>query len=73
MEWSTPSAGRIDPFVRRPSPCWCARRAAVLVELGFLSNAAELKKLKTTAHQDLLAGGIAQAIRSFLKGQQPRP
>ena len=47
--------------------------AAVLVELGFLSNAAELKKLKTTAHQDLLAGGIAQAIRSFLKGQQPRP
>ena len=29
--------------------------AAVLVELGFLSNAAELKKLKTTAHQDLLA------------------
>ena len=47
--------------------------AAALVELGFLSNRAELKKLKTSAHQDLLAQGIAIAIQSFLRGQQPRP
>ncbi len=47
--------------------------AAILVELGFLSNAAELKKLRTASHQDRLAKGIAQAIAEFVNGQQARP
>lgn len=47
--------------------------AAALVELGFLSNREELRKLKTSAHQDLLAKGIASAIRAFLRGKQPQP
>ncbi|MDE0882826.1 MAG: N-acetylmuramoyl-L-alanine amidase [Myxococcota bacterium] len=46
--------------------------AAILVELGFLSNPEELKKLKSTEHQDRLARGLAKAIRSFVVGQQPR-
>jgi N-acetylmuramoyl-L-alanine amidase len=46
--------------------------AAALVELGFLSNVSELRKLKTSTHQDRLAQGIATAIQSFLSGKQPR-
>ncbi|HIE72523.1 MAG TPA: N-acetylmuramoyl-L-alanine amidase, partial [Planctomycetes bacterium] len=46
--------------------------AAILVELGFLSNPEELKKLRSAEHQDRLARGLAQAIRAFVGGQQPR-
>jgi len=46
--------------------------AAALVELGFLSNVNELRKLKSATHQDRLANGIAAAIQSFLSGKQPR-
>ena len=44
--------------------------AAALVELGFLSNAAEAKKLTNEAHQDKLAKGIAEAVVAFVRGEQ---
>jgi N-acetylmuramoyl-L-alanine amidase len=47
--------------------------AAILVELGFLTNPAELIKLQTADHQDRLAKGIAVAITEFVRGQRPQP
>ncbi len=39
---------------------------AVLVECGFLSNAAEAKRLVDPDYQEKLAGGIADGIESYL-------
>jgi N-acetylmuramoyl-L-alanine amidase len=40
---------------------------AVLIECGFLTNAAEAERLQTQVYQDKLIGGIAQGVMMFLK------
>jgi len=45
-----------------------ARIPAILVELGFVSNAEEGASLATDAYQDTLAEGLATGILSFLQG-----
>lgn len=42
---------------------------SVLVELGFMSNEAELRKLTTTAYQEVLASAVAKGINSYFKLQ----
>ena len=45
-----------------------ARIPAILVELGFVSNAEEGAKLATDSYQDTLADGLAEGILTFLRG-----
>jgi len=47
--------------VLRNAPC-----PAALVELGFMSHAAELNKLNTEDYRQRLAEGIAQGVRIFM-------
>ena len=42
---------------------------SVLVETGFLSNAAEDKLLNSTAYQDKVAEGMSQGIRAYLNAK----
>lgn len=42
-----------------------AKKPAVMVECGFLSNAAELQKLKSTDYQQALAATIAKGAADF--------
>lgn len=42
-----------------------ARMPAVLVEVGFISHAAEAELLASRAHQDRIAGAIADGIATF--------
>lgn len=44
---------------------WC-RVPVVLVEMGFMSNSAEDRKLATVAYQDKLATGISNGAMSYL-------
>ena len=39
----------------------------VLVEMGFLSNAAEDQKLGTSLYQSRLAAGLANGVAGYLK------
>ncbi|HEX3687127.1 MAG TPA: N-acetylmuramoyl-L-alanine amidase [Gaiellaceae bacterium] len=41
----------------------------VLVESGFLSNAAESRRLKTTAYQQRVAVGLTRGVAAFLAGR----
>ncbi|MGN1004595.1 MAG: N-acetylmuramoyl-L-alanine amidase [Oscillospiraceae bacterium] len=41
---------------------------AVLVEMGFMTNSAELRLLITPSYQDKLAAGIAEGIVTYLNG-----
>jgi len=43
-----------------------AHMPSVLVECGFLSNPSEAKRLKSPQYQELLADGIAEAVRHYL-------
>jgi N-acetylmuramoyl-L-alanine amidase len=43
-----------------------ARMPAVLLELGFLSDSREERKLATAAHQEQLARGVAEGIDAWL-------
>lgn len=45
-----------------------ARIPAILVELGFVSNAEEGSKLASASYQDTLAEGLATGILAFLQG-----
>ena len=45
-----------------------ARIPAILVELGFVSNAEEGAKLATDSYQDTLADGLAEGILAFMRG-----
>jgi N-acetylmuramoyl-L-alanine amidase len=45
-----------------------AEMPAVLVECGFLSNAAEAERLADGRYQQALADGIAQAVTHYLNG-----
>jgi len=55
--------------VLRLAPC-----PAALVEIGFLSNTAERKRLASPAYRDRLADGIAHGIRVYmLQNTTPPP
>ena len=43
-----------------------AHMPSVLVECGFLSNPGEAKRLRSPQYQELLADGIAEAVRHYL-------
>lgn len=44
---------------------WRTKMPAVLVEVGFMSNAADLKKLNSASGRSEIAGRLFQAFRSF--------
>jgi N-acetylmuramoyl-L-alanine amidase len=48
------------------------RRPAILVECGFLSNAAELARIRTPAHREKLAKAISQGIIDFIRHVRPK-
>jgi N-acetylmuramoyl-L-alanine amidase len=45
-----------------------AHMPAVLVECGFMSNAAEAARLGSPRYQDVLAGATATAVAHYLDG-----
>jgi N-acetylmuramoyl-L-alanine amidase len=47
--------------------------AAILVEVGFLTNPVDLRRLKMPAYQDKLAAAIAAAVIDYGNGIQPEP
>ncbi len=49
-----------------------ARMPAVLLEVGFISNAAEAQKLLSAAHQEKVAGAIAAGIKSWREVERRR-
>ncbi len=49
-----------------------ARMPAVLLEVGFLSNAAESQKLLSAAHQEKVAGAIAAGIKVWREAERRR-
>jgi len=58
----------------KKAPFWVltgARLPCVLIETGFISNAAEEKKLGSSAYQKAVAQGIAEGINDWLKNPQP--
>ena len=46
---------------------------AVLVECGFLTHAAEARRLKDAGHQEKLARGIAAGVKAFLQSRPAKP
>jgi N-acetylmuramoyl-L-alanine amidase len=61
----------------RPGPYWVLMRATsnmptVLVELGFITNSAEERRLRDPAHQKKMARAIATAIRKYLDEKRSR-
>jgi N-acetylmuramoyl-L-alanine amidase len=47
-----------------------ARMPAVLVETGFISNAAEEKRLASPAYRDEVARAVSRAVRTFARGDE---
>lgn len=61
----------------RSGPYWVLVRATsnmptVLVELGFITNSAEERRLRDPAHQRTMAKAIARAVRRYLDEKQAR-
>lgn len=61
----------------RPGPYWVLMRATsnmptVLVELGFITNSSEERRLRDVKHQRAMARAIATAIRSYLDEKRSR-
>lgn len=61
----------------RPGPYWVLMRATsnmptVLVELGFITNAAEERRLRDPDHQRSMARAIATAISDYLADKSAR-
>ena len=53
----------------RPAPFWVlvgASRPSILVEVGYISNPRERKRLFTPDYQERIAKGIAEGIRRYL-------
>jgi N-acetylmuramoyl-L-alanine amidase len=50
-----------------------ATMPAALVEVGFLSNAADARRLTSAAGQQELAGVLAEAVLGFLRNGEPTP
>jgi N-acetylmuramoyl-L-alanine amidase len=44
-----------------------AQMPAVLVEVGFLSNSVERKRLMSKAYQERLADGISRGIKRYIE------
>ena len=70
---------RIDSPDRgvRPGPYWVLVRATsnmptVLVELGFLTNASDERRLRDPAHQKVIAKAIARAVGEYLADKSAR-
>jgi N-acetylmuramoyl-L-alanine amidase len=49
-----------------------ARMPAVLLEVGFISNGAEATRLRTAAHQEKIAGAIADGIAAWRAAERSR-
>ena len=49
-----------------------ARMPAVLLEVGFISNGAESKRLTTAAQQDKIAGAIAAGVKAWREAERRR-
>jgi N-acetylmuramoyl-L-alanine amidase len=71
--------GRVDSPDRgvRPGPYWVLVRATsnmptVLVELGFLTNSTDERRLRDPAHQRVMAKAIAEAINEYLADKSAR-
>lgn len=61
----------------RPGPYWVLVRATsnmptVLVELGFLTNSSDERRLRDPAHQRVMAKAIARAIGEYLADKRAR-
>lgn len=61
----------------RPGPYWVLVRATsnmptVLVELGFLTNSSDERRLRDPAHQRVMAKAIARAIGEYLADKKAR-
>jgi N-acetylmuramoyl-L-alanine amidase len=61
----------------RPGPYWVLVRATsnmptVLVELGFLTNSSDERRLRDPAHQQVMAKAIARAIGEYLADKRAR-
>jgi len=57
----------------RPAPFYVlvgASRPSVLVEVGYISNPKERRRLFTSSYQDYIAKGIARGIDSYLKNRR---
>ncbi len=57
----------------RSAPFWVlvgAEMPAILVEVGYISNRKERKRLTTRHYQDLLAKGIARGIVNYLYNRE---
>ncbi len=57
----------------RPAPFWVlvgAEMPAVLVEVGYLSNPHERRRLLSARYQELIARGIAQGIANYLRNRE---
>ena len=46
---------------------------AILVECGFLTHAAEARRLNDVGHQEKLARGIAAGVKAFLQSRPAKP
>jgi N-acetylmuramoyl-L-alanine amidase len=49
-----------------------ARMPAVLLEVGFISNAAEAGKLRTAEHQERIAAAVADGVAAWRAGEKRR-
>jgi N-acetylmuramoyl-L-alanine amidase len=47
------------------------KMASILVEVGFVTNAREERRLKQNAYLDRLAASIAQGIAEYIRGERP--
>jgi N-acetylmuramoyl-L-alanine amidase len=68
----TKYSGVKDSGVRH-APFWVlvgASRPSILVEVGYISNPRERKRLFTPAYQELLAKGIANGVDSYLNNRK---
>ncbi len=53
----------------KPAPFWVlvgAQMPSVLVEVGYITNPAERKRLFSPAYQDRIAKGIAEGVSNYL-------
>jgi len=43
-------------------------KGGYVFELGFLSNAAEARRLATSTHREVMASALSRGILAYLKG-----
>ena len=68
-----PELGRVAPLISRPHRFGDFRVLkapdipSVLVELGFLSNDQDAKRLRSAGHRRILAGAIVEALDTYIR------